>query len=75
MGNPYGWVGSALVFLSMWMVGRKNRFGFIVGAVAETFWLIYSVKIGSTELGFMSIVFAGLYLFNFWKWTHGDKNK
>ena len=64
-----GWVGSALVFLGLWLTGRKNKYGFIVGAVAELFWLLYSIHINSPELGIMAVVFIIIYLWNFYKWS------
>lgn len=66
--NPYGWIGAALVLLSMWIVGNGNRVGFLVGAVAEGFWLIYAFSIGSVELAIMSVVFVGVYIRNWMLW-------
>lgn len=66
--NYCGWVGSGLVFLSLWMVGQKKRTGFLVGAVAELFWLLYSIHLGSVELGIMAVLFVCVYLNNYRKW-------
>lgn len=69
--NLFGWMGSALIFLALYLTGKKNRLGFLIGGIAEIFWLMYSYTIGSLELGVMAVVFVALYLHNFWKWK-GD---
>ena len=68
MINPFGWIGSVLVFVGLYLTGQKFRAGFLVGAVAELFWLAYSVTIGSVELGLMSIAFVAIYVYNFQQW-------
>ena len=66
--NPFGWIGAGLVFLAMWLVGNQRRSGFLVGAVAEGFWLAYSYAIGSIELGVMACIYAGVHLRNYFAW-------
>jgi hypothetical protein len=71
--NPYGWIGAALVLVSMWSIGNGCRYGFLIGMVAELFWLWYAICIGSIELAMMSFIFAGVYLRNWalWKKRNG----
>lgn len=73
--NPWGWLGAALVLLSMWVVGNGHRQGFLIGALAEAFWLVYAYTIGSTELAIMSFIFVGVYLRNWIKWQKSDDVK
>lgn len=72
--NPWGWLGAALVLLSMWTVGNGHRWGFLIGALAELAWAAYAYTIGSLELGLMSVVFVGVYLrnWNLWKKRNGS---
>ena len=63
-----GWVGTAFVFLAIYLTGNKNRLGFIAGATGEVFWLLYSFHLGIVELAILSVVFMFLYLRNFVKW-------
>lgn len=66
--NLYGWIGSALVLLSMWVVGSGRRQGFLIGALAELFWFRYAICIESLELALMSFIFVGVYLRNWILW-------
>lgn len=68
MINPFGWIGSTLIFVGLYLTGERNRLGFLVGAIAELFWLIYAYTIGSLELGVMAVAFIVIYLRNFTKW-------
>lgn len=63
-----GWLACAGVFWAMWLTGNKNRNGFLVGALAEVLWLVYAWQIHAFELGFMAIVFTGVYLRNYYRW-------
>lgn len=76
MINPWGWIGAGLVFVGIYLTGRRIRVGFIFGAIAELFWLLYAYTIGSVELGVMAILFVLIYLHSFLKWKAiGDQHE
>ena len=70
--NPTGWIGAVLVLGAIYFVGQKNRWGHLMGAVGEVFWVLYAYHLGSWELGLMGAIYMVVYLRNFWKWSHGE---
>lgn len=69
-----GWIGTALVFVSLVTVGQKRRSGFLVGALAEVFWFLYGIHLGSFELSLMAVVFIGVYLRNYYLWGNNGQS-
>lgn len=65
-----GWVGNALIVLSMWLVGSKNRWAFIAGALGNLFWIfrgVYQEK-PMYDLIFIAAVVTVLNLRAWFKW-------
>jgi hypothetical protein len=69
------WVITCLVFGGQWLIGNKNRQGFLIILVSNTVMNLYNVA--TEQYGFIPVnLFAALLAFrNFWKWgpVRGEK--
>ncbi len=63
-----GWIGSVLLVIGLLAVGRRQRWGFIVGGVGETFWVYQSAVTGQIDLLVICIIFVLVYVHNWHAW-------
>ena len=56
-------------FASLWLLGEKKRFGFVIGALAAASWGIFSWLAGSVPGVIANVVFFFLNLYNLSKWS------
>lgn len=63
-----GWVGSGCVLTGMLLIGRKNRFGFLLGVLGEVFWFTRGYRAGEIDLMGLAMVFVAMNGWNWWKW-------
>lgn len=63
-----GWLGSASVLTGMWFIGRKNRFGFLLGVLGEVFWFTRGYTASEIDLMGLALVFIAMNGWNWWKW-------
>lgn len=68
--NYYGvdWLAMATTFISLYLLGRKNRNGFIFGLVANFSWMTFGIMAQSVANVIANILFAGLNIRGFYKW-------
>ncbi|HVF47769.1 MAG TPA: nicotinamide mononucleotide transporter [Pyrinomonadaceae bacterium] len=62
------WLATVCGLTGVYMLGNKNRFGFLVMMVASTSWLMVGIIIGSLPLMLGSIVFFCLHLRGWRNW-------
>ena len=63
-----GWVGSALLILSIWLVGKKIRFGFMLGFLGNLLWMVAGVGRNTYDLAVIGLIMALLNLRGWYKW-------
>jgi cell division protein FtsX len=58
---PFGLVG-------MWLSGKKNRNGWLLGLLTQTLWLAYSIQ--TEQYGFIvgTVAYGAVYLKNYLNW-------
>lgn len=68
MARYGGWdfLGMALTFTSLLLLGRRRRVGFLVGALANAAWLVFAWKSRSAATVFANVLFGGM---NLWVWA------
>jgi len=66
-----GWIGSALLIVGMRAVGKKKRWGFILGFLGEFIWCCRAYSKADWELLFICVVFLWVYAANWWDWRPG----
>lgn len=56
----------------MWITGKKNRWGWVVGIVYNALWILYAV--GTAQYAFILVcaVFIILYSINFFAWSKDE---
>jgi hypothetical protein len=73
-----GYLGSCLILIGMYFIGRKHRAGFIFGILGEASWLVRGLTTGMNDLIILSGIFVAMHLYNFCKWKrkypYADKN-
>jgi len=69
------WLLSGLAIVSLWLVGNKNYWGFIVGLVTQVFWFYYAFTTEQFGLVPGVIIYTVVYARNLWKWKEEEKNE
>lgn len=62
------WLLSAGTCLNIWLLGRKNRSGFLVGLAAQPVWLVFDYAVGAYGLMPLAGVLGWLYISGWRKW-------
>lgn len=55
--------------LGLWLTGRKSRWGFAVGLLAQVLWFAYAVLTAQWGFIFSCCLFGFLYARNFQRWS------
>lgn len=64
----FDWLGMCLMFTSLWWIGDKNKFGFIIGALGSLSWTIFGILSGSIPAIIGNALFVGVYMRGLYKW-------
>jgi hypothetical protein len=66
---------AAVGVFGLWLAGRKNMWGWAVGASAQILWVVYALV--SKQYGFLLSAFAygWVYLMNLIKWRGEEAEK
>ena len=59
------WVGTGLLLVSLYLLGKKKRAGWLIGIFGNLAWMAVGLKIGMNSLLFVGFVMA---LFNVKGW-------
>ena len=63
------WLATVCGLTGVYLLGNKNRFGFLVFMLASTSWFIVGTLIGSLALMVGSSIFFCMHLRGWLKWT------
>jgi hypothetical protein len=66
-------VGLALSFVSLWLLSRKRRGGFLFGALANGAWLCFGFLSHSAATVYANLLFGGMNLNAWARWKHDDE--
>ncbi|MFP4106754.1 MAG: nicotinamide mononucleotide transporter [Phycisphaerae bacterium] len=77
LGDPenlfgyYGvdWTALILTFVSIYMLGRKSKWGFVFGIGASLCWLTFGIMVESVANVAANVIFIALHIRGWWKWT------
>ena len=69
--NYYGvdWVLFLLILSHMWALGKRKRYGWLIGACAAITGAIIGVMADSIALAIMNVFFTGFHIRNYIKWS------
>ena len=63
-----GWIGTAFVMWGIWLTGRKQRSGFIIGVIGGILWAIKAVYTLQIDLITVNMLIILTQLHAWWKW-------
>lgn len=66
------WMGMAFAIVSLVMITRKNRGGFVVGVACNICWIMFGVLSGSLASICANILYAGLNLHGWRQWRESE---
>lgn len=66
------WISMALSLLAVYLLGQKNRIGFISFMISNVGWIIIGIWADSYGIIVGNIVFLGLNLRGYFKWQAED---
>lgn len=63
------WLAMALTFVSIYLLGQKNRSGFLYGLGANASWFAFGIMAGSVANPVANVIFAALNIKGYAAWS------
>jgi hypothetical protein len=63
---------SLLTMFAMWLLGNKNKLGWVVGLVNQAFWITFAIVFKAWGLLPLSLVLVFIYSRNLRRWIRDD---
>jgi nicotinamide riboside transporter PnuC len=74
----YDVVSQVVIFIfgagSIILVARKNKWGFVLGLLAQPFWYITAYVNGQWGIFFVSFVYTASWIYGIYEWFFKDKS-
>ncbi|MEO8574694.1 MAG: nicotinamide mononucleotide transporter [Pyrinomonadaceae bacterium] len=67
------WLATVCGLTGVYLIGSKNRYGFLIMMMASLSWMVVGFMISSTALIFGSGVFFGLHVRGWMKWRRDER--
>ena len=61
-------VGMALTFVSLLLLTRRRRLGFLLGVLANAAWLAFGIQSRSGACVLANVLFGLMNLYAWWRW-------
>lgn len=73
--NYYGvdWIAMIMTFFSIYLLGKKNKYGFIFGLIANASWLAFGIIVQSLGNITANLVFTYLNIKGFRNWRNSER--
>jgi hypothetical protein len=68
-----GWIGWAWCFYGTWLIGRKDKSGFVVSLVGELWLIAHGLCIRDYSLVVAAVAWGGLLAYNYRKWSDDER--
>ena len=69
------WAAMVLSVASIWMLGSRQRSGFIVMVIGNTAWTVYGLLVMNLPVIISNVIFAALNLRGYYKWSHSPQKQ
>lgn len=72
--NYYGvdWLAMFMTFISIYLLGKKNKYGFIFGLLANASWLTFGIIVNSLGNVAANVVFTFLNIKGYLNWRRSE---
>jgi len=71
--NEFSYVLSIVSLISLWLIGNKNKYGFVVAILNQVLWVWYAVMLKQYGLLIGVVAYTIIHVRNLIKWSK-DKN-
>jgi hypothetical protein len=69
-----GWIATAIMLYGSFLIGEKNKTGFLCQITGNSLWAIIGIQRGmQLDLITISVAFVALYVRNYRLWHRNDK--
>lgn len=70
----WSFVLAAIGIFGIYLAGKKNKFGWLIGFSSQFVWIIYAVATQQYGFIFSAFAYAWVYGLNFRKWNKDESN-
>ena len=71
--NEFSYVLSIVSLISLWLIGNKNKYGFVVAILNQGLWTWYAIMLKHYGLFLGVVAYTIIHVRNLIKWSK-DKN-
>lgn len=73
MNQWWSWLLAAFGLAGIWLAGRKNSAGWLLGAATQLLWVTYAIA--TRQWGFIAtaLAYSTMYLHNWRKWRRAPQ--
>jgi len=67
-----GWIGNVLILVALYLLGYKNRVGWLFSIVGNLFWCAYALQLQMMDVLFIDLLSLILASHNYLKWAPNE---
>lgn len=69
-------IGIALFgLLAIFLVARKNKWGFVLGLISVPFWFVTAIINGQWGIFLLNIAYTASWIYGVWRWFYKQQNR
>lgn len=72
--NEFSYLLSIVSLVTLWLIGNKNKAGFILGLLNQILWIWYALMLKQYGLLVGVMAYAVIYIRNLIKWNKDEKD-
>ena len=72
--NEFSYLLSIISLVTLWLIGNKNKAGFVLGLLNQVLWIWYALMLKQYGLLVGVIAYAVIYIRNLIKWNKDEKD-
>ena len=72
--NEFSYLLSIISLVTLWLIGNKNKAGFILGLLNQILWIWYALMLKQYGLLVGVMAYAVIYIRNLIKWNKDEKD-
>lgn len=63
------WVGTAFTLSGLWLIGNRNRTGFLVGIIGCIFWAVFGMERSILSITVVNVIFIFVNARGWLRWS------